>query len=126
MKRLRSDLKESVLHNEWNSDEITFKAEEVHTDLTSDGIQSHTRQHVVALSCGHIASPAGLCSVCERAVCAVCSVMCSSCGKPVGNCHSVHGDDGQTRCSECHAARRRGIFARLLLSPFVRFKDKQQ
>ena len=52
MKRLRSDLKESVLHNEWNAEEITFEAEEAHTDLTADGIQSHTKHHVVALSCG--------------------------------------------------------------------------
>ena len=124
MKRIRSNLTRTVLHNKWNDVETEFNAEEVHHDLTSDGIQSHEIRHLVALSCGHYAEPSGLCSACERAVCKECLVSCASCAKPIGKCHAVEGDDGKWRCSACSAEKRRAALLRLFLSPFIRFRDE--
>jgi hypothetical protein len=125
MKRIRSNLSQSVLHNDWNDTEVTFQASEIHHDLTNDGgIQSHEICHMVALSCGHFAQPVGLCGVCERPVCAACNLMCDSCARPIGRCHAVGGDDGKWRCVDCAAARNRALLARKLLSPFVRFKGE--
>ena len=125
MKRIRSNLSQSILHNDWNDEEATSQASEIHHDLTNDGgIQSREICHMFALSCGHFAQPVGLCGVCERPVCAACNLMCDSCARPIGRCHAAEGDDRRWRCVDCDAARNRTIVARKLLSPFVRFKEE--
>ena len=126
MKNIRSNITRSVLHNKWNDTQIEFNGTEVHHDLNDDnGILTHEVRHIVALDCGHYAEPAGLCSVCERTVCASCMLTCASCGKPVGKCHAAQDKKtGAWHCSECRAAQKRRFALRLLLSPILRFKDE--
>lgn len=125
MKHIRSNVTKSVLHNKWNDATIEHNGTEVHHNLSDDnGILTHEIRHVVALDCGHYAEPAGLCSICERNVCAACMLMCASCAKPIGKCHAAQGRDGAWYCSECCAAQKRHSLLQTLLSPIIRFKDK--
>ena len=126
MKRIRSTVKEAILHNKWNNEQTQIGATEIHYDLTTDGgIQEHEVQHLVALPCGHFATtPKGLCSICSRALCEACCLTCEACGRPIGKCHGVEDPDGKGYCSECHAARKRRLLLRLLVSPLVRFSEE--
>lgn len=125
MKRIRSTLTRTILHNGWNGNETEFNAEEVHHDLTSDnGIQSYEVRHLVALSCGHYSNPFGLCSCCAGIVCKACMMTCASCAKPIGKCCGDEDkDDGRWYCTACSSARKRSGLLRRLLSPIIRFKD---
>lgn len=127
MKRIRSTIEETILHNKWNQRLSASNATEVHVELTDDGgIQEHRTTHLMALDCGHHAPFFSFCGRCERELCEACSVICEECKTPVGRgCHAVEVER-RMLCTECHAAVCRSRFWRLVLSPFIRFREGKQ
>ena len=125
MKRIRSHATRSVVHHPWNSTQMEIGAKEVHDDLTRDGIQTSETNHLVLLSCGHLATePFSLCSACECMVCTICSHICHTCARPIGRCHSIE-KDGKWYCKECRAAQKRTSLWRIIVSPIIRFTGEK-
>lgn len=103
--------------------------DEVNVLSDQGSVDTGVRRKVFSLDCGCMASPAGRCALCGKLSCANCHGRCDRCAAPICLEHSAFFEQpGGCRirmcrlCNESAVRRHRAVtFAKVLLSPFVRF-----
>ncbi|MCC6970881.1 MAG: hypothetical protein IT434_11750 [Phycisphaerales bacterium] len=133
MRPIRTEHKAEVIRDPWTGQILNHaETDTIHALDDNDTLRSFSVMSRVPNSCGCIAPPGGLCSVCSSPVCAACfaASRCVLCRRPSCPAHAVHQIDASGRtfalCGSCHGAvqRRRRLYAlaHALLSPFVQWE----